>query len=120
MADLDDSSKWFETDVNDIVTGQRVDVIFDATLDSSAGGFLLQSAPTASIAAPTGTVIAYAGATQPGGWLFCNHVPVSRSTYAALFAVIGTTYGVGDGSMTFNVPDLRGRVAAGLDNLGGD
>jgi len=67
----------------------------------------------------TGTVLPFAGAASPTGWLLCYGQAVSRVTYAALFAVIGTTYGAGDGSTTFNVPDLRGRVAAGMDNMGG-
>lgn len=53
--------------------------------------------------------------TAPTGWLLCNGDAVSRTTYAALFAVIGTTFGTGDGSTTFNVPDFRGRVPAGVD-----
>ncbi|MGQ0644396.1 MAG: phage tail protein [Elusimicrobiota bacterium] len=68
---------------------------------------------------PVGTVIAYAGATPPAGWLFCNGQAVSRTTYASLFGAIGTIYGAGDGSTTFNVPDLRGRVAVGKDDMGG-
>lgn len=68
---------------------------------------------------PTGTIHTYAGDTAPEGYLLCDGSPVSRTTYSRLFGVIGTTYGVGDGSTTFNVPDLRGRVAVGLDNLGG-
>jgi microcystin-dependent protein len=51
--------------------------------------------------------------------LFCDGSAQSRTTYAALFAVVGTTYGTGDGSTTFNLPDLRGRVVAGVDNMGG-
>lgn len=57
--------------------------------------------------------------TAPGRWLLCYGQAVSRTTYAALFAVIGTTYGSGDGSTTFNVPDLRGRVPLGQDDMGG-
>lgn len=53
------------------------------------------------------------------GWLFCDGALVSRTTYAALFSAIGTTYGAGDGSTTFAVPDLRGRAAFGRDNMGG-
>jgi microcystin-dependent protein len=49
----------------------------------------------------------------------CYGQAVSRTTYAALFAIIGTTFGAGDGSTTFNLPDMRGRVAAGKDNMGG-
>src|SRR6185503_20590605 len=51
----------------------------------------------------------------PSGWLNCDGSAVSRTTYANLFAAIGTTFGAGDGSTTFNVPDLRGRVIAAVD-----
>ena len=69
--------------------------------------------------APTGAVSAFAGSTAPTDWLLCYGQAVSRTTYSGLFAVISTTYGVGDGSTTFNVPDLRGRVVAGYDSMGG-
>jgi microcystin-dependent protein len=59
---------------------------------------------------PAGVVYAYGGSTVPGGYLDCDGAAVSRATYSALFAAIGGIYGVGDGSTTFNVPDLRGRV----------
>lgn len=68
---------------------------------------------------PIGAIMDYGGATAPTGWLLCYGQAVSRTTYAALFAVLGTTYGVGDGSTTFNVPDIRGRVVAGQDDMGG-
>jgi microcystin-dependent protein len=68
---------------------------------------------------PTGVVVPFAGATAPDGYLLCYGQAVSRSTYSDLFAAIGTTYSAGDGGTTFNVPDLRGRVAAGKDNMGG-
>jgi microcystin-dependent protein len=70
-------------------------------------------------ATPAGSIIAYAGTTAPNGWLLCDGSAVSRTTYAGLFAVVSTTYGVGDGSTTFYVPDLRGRVIAGQDDMGG-
>lgn len=57
--------------------------------------------------------------TAPSGWLFCAGQAVSRATYSALFALIGTTYGSGNGSTTFNLPDLRGRVPLGQDDMGG-
>ncbi len=66
-----------------------------------------------------GEVKIYAGLTAPTGWLLCYGQAISRTTYAALFAIISTTYGVGDGSTTFNVPDIRGRVVAGQDDMGG-
>lgn len=68
---------------------------------------------------PTGSVLDFAGSTAPDGWLLCFGQAVSRTDYAALFAALGTTYGVGDGSTTFNLPDCRGRVKAGKDNMGG-
>ena len=68
---------------------------------------------------PAGCVMPYAGATAPDGWLLCHGQAVSRTTYADLFAAIGTAYGPGDGSTTFSLPDLRGRVAAGRDDMGG-
>lgn len=62
---------------------------------------------------PAGAVQAFAGSSAPTGWLLCDGSAVSRSAYARLFAAIGTAWGVGDGSTTFNVPDLRGRVPVG-------
>ncbi len=68
---------------------------------------------------PTGVLNPYAGATAPAGWLLCFGQAISRTTYSTLFTSIGITYGVGDGSTTFNLPDMRGQVPAGLDNMGG-
>jgi len=68
---------------------------------------------------PAGSVQAYAGSTAPDGWLFCYGQAVSRTTYSDLYTTIGTTFGTGDGSTTFNVPDLRGRTVIALDNMGG-
>ncbi len=68
------------------------------------------------IAAPTGAVYTFAGATVPTGWLKCNGALLSRTVYTALFAVIGTTYGAGDGSTTFALPDLRGEFVRGADD----
>ncbi|RUQ06984.1 hypothetical protein D8M34_05810 [Microbacterium sp. HSID17254] len=65
---------------------------------------------------PVGIVTAYAGGTAPAGWLLCDGSAVSRTVYAALFSAIGTAYGVGNGSSTFNLPDLRGRVPVGNDS----
>jgi len=59
---------------------------------------------------PPGVVLPFAGTSAPAGFLLCGGQAVSRATYAALFAAIGTTFGAGDGSTTFNLPDLRGRA----------
>ena len=58
----------------------------------------------------------FAGGVAPAGWLKANGVAVSRSTYSDLFGVIGTTYGVGDGSTTFGLPDLRAEFIRGFDD----
>ena len=62
---------------------------------------------------PTATIVPWSDSSVPSGFLECNGSAVSRSTYADLFAIVGTTYGSGDGSTTFNVPDLQDNVAVG-------
>ena len=100
-----------------------------------AAGVLQQNIPTImaytgtyfevllqNISIPIGTIYTYAGASSPTGYLLCDGAAVSRSTYAQLFAVLGSTYGNGDGSTTFNLPDLQRRVPIGKgasDTLGG-
>lgn len=76
-------------------------------------------APAALGVVPSGAVLPFAGATAPAGYFLCYGQAVSRTTYAVLFAAIGTTWGAGDGSTTFNLPDLRGRAAFGVDDMGG-
>jgi len=68
---------------------------------------------------PLGAVIDYYGTSEPDNFKFPRGQAISRTTYATLFALIGTTHGVGDGSTTFNLPDERGRVVIGKDNMGG-
>jgi len=62
---------------------------------------------------PIGSIVAFARPTLPFGWLVCNGLAVPRTEFSELFAIIGTTYGPGDGSTTFNLPNLYGRVALG-------
>jgi len=80
-----------------------------AKLNSSAVSLLM----------PTASLMPYAGSAAPTGYLLCDGAAISRTTYSDLFGIVGTTYGVGDGSTTFNIPDLRGRVIAGQDDMGG-
>jgi len=98
---------------------------FAVAMTSYAGGgagtvsaIILPAIQVASASA-SGDLKAIAGSSLPTGWLWCDGSAVSRTTYADLFTAIGTTYGVGDGSTTFNVPDLRGRAPVGKDNMGG-
>lgn len=65
---------------------------------------------------PAGAIAAYAGSKAPDGWLLCDGSNVSRKSYPLLFAAIGTAYGAGDGSTTFGLPDLRGRVPVGVSS----
>jgi len=99
-------SQEFEVDGNLKVQG---DIIFSdaSTMTSASSGI------------PAGILVPFAGSTAPDGWLLCDGSAVSRTTYSGLFAVIAGTYGAGDGSTTFGLPDLRGRMAMGLDNTGG-
>jgi microcystin-dependent protein len=72
-----------------------------------------------NMAIPVGCIFPYAGTTAPTGWLFCNGQAVSRSVESQLWDVLGTTYGAGNGTTTFNLPDLRGRVIIGKDTTTG-
>ena len=81
--------------------------IYRNGIQYSSNCILESAAITAGIIAP------YAGSSAPVGWLMCDGSAVSRTTYSELFNAIGTTYGAGDGSTTFNLPDLKGRVPVG-------
>lgn len=97
--------------------GDTFVIVADTSSNVRVYSFQRAAAPPQAL--PIGAVIDYAGSTAPSFWLFAYGQNVSRTTYAALFAAISTTYGVGDGSTTFTLPDLRGRVVAGKDDMGG-
>lgn len=100
-------------------TGTQL-VVDYLTAPTNAGNADTLDGYTAEDLMPIGSVIDYASDTMPSSkWLLAYGQAISRSTYATLFARLGTTYGVGDGSTTFNLPDLRGRVIAGQDDMGG-
>lgn len=65
---------------------------------------------------PSGAILQFAGATAPTGYLLCDGSAISRTTYATLFTAISTTYGVGDGSTTFNLPNLKGKIPVGYNS----
>ena len=73
----------------------------------------LAAAPALNALVPAGVYLPFGGATAPTGWLSCDGSAVSRTTYAALFAAIGTAYGTGDGSTTFNLPNMANRIPVG-------
>ena len=90
-----------------------------ATYYGDGGNLLVNGTPLSSALSsslPTGTIISYASSTAPTGYLKCNGAAISRSTYNSLFSGIGTVFGSGDGSTTFNVPDLRGEFVRGWDD----
>lgn len=67
---------------------------------------------------PAGIIMGWTGSTAPDGWLWCNGQAISRTTYSNLFSVVGISYGAGDGSTTFNLPDFRNRVMEGGNDMG--
>lgn len=107
----------------------KVELWTAATPDNPTGSQIWSEDPTGPAAGGTqtsivgivGEVRAFAGlaAAVPALWYLCYGQAVSRTTYAAAFAAMGTSWGVGDGSTTFNLPDLRGRGLWGVDNMGG-
>ena len=86
---------------------------------NSDGSLLRVAGGTLYADAPIGTISPFGGSTIPSGYLLCDGQTVSRTTYAELFAVIGTAFGTGDGSTTFNVPDLRETVPVGAGRMTG-
>lgn len=91
-----------------------------AVYNSSDAAFYLQGFFGNPYASPIGGMLDFIGSTAPNSsFVFPYGQAISRTSYATLFALVSTTYGSGDGSTTFNVPDLRGRVIAGKDNMGG-
>ena len=130
------TSNWGNTTMSDIATALTGSVAADGQTPitgnlqmgnnkitgmadpSSAQDATTKSYVDAGLAAlttvPSGSMFIWPTVTSPTGWLICNGSAISRTTYATLFAVIGTTYGVGDSSTTFNLPDLRGRSPFGV------
>jgi microcystin-dependent protein len=94
--------------------------LYQATYRSATEEWLLHSFDSSIYAVPIGSAIDYFGSTAPNSsFVLAYGQAISRTTYATLFSLFGTTYGTGDGSTTFNIPDLRGRVIAGKDDMGG-
>jgi len=126
-ADADEVNQNFSA-LRDFANNSTVHVdgskAFTSNIDAGSNKIVNVTAPTADTdgankayvdaVIPVGTIVPYAGSTAPSGWLFADGSNVSRTTYADLYAVIGTTYGPGDGSETFTLPNTDNRFLAGL------
>ncbi|MEV5068941.1 tail fiber protein [Microbacterium sp. LMI12-1-1.1] len=88
---------------------------YDPPVDLAAMALSIANRIAATMT-PAGSIVAFGGAAAPTGWLLCQGQAVSRTTYADLFEALGTTYGAGDGSSTFNLPNLKGRSIVGVDS----
>jgi len=106
-----DGQLWFYSE--DIVNGGILYVYYNDGNTQQWVPSSPQASPNTII--PPGSIMDFAGAAAPAGWLLCQGQLISRAVYAALFAAIGTLYGAGDGSTTFAVPDLGGRTTAGKE-----
>jgi microcystin-dependent protein len=94
--------------------------VYSAVYYNSGNNWRLKDFYQLPFVVPIGGMIDYFGTSAPSSnFVFPYGQAISRLTYAALFAITGTTYGIGDGSTTFNIPDLRGRIVAGKDDMGG-
>lgn len=110
-----DSRAFINTNFSNLNT-DKVETLSDLGLTEAAADYNLAAQQAAALVLPSGAIWLWSTGTAPTGWLLCRGQEVSRTTYADLFAVISTTYGVGNGSTTFNVPDLQGRVPVGFDS----
>lgn len=100
------------TDANDAIEALQAKVGVDGSAVTTSLDYKVATNT------PVGSIIQYAGTSAPTGWLLCDGSAVSRVTYPNLFSVTGTTYGAGNGSTTFNLPDLRTRVPVGKSASG--
>lgn len=110
------TSIYFNPRFDQVLTEDQQDALAGTGGTPSATNKFVTQNDTNGLLTQTGMIVPYAAAAAPTGYLLCDGSAVSRSTYATLFGVISTTYGVGDGSTTFNVPNLKGRAIIGVDS----
>ncbi|MBK9292950.1 MAG: tail fiber protein [Oligoflexia bacterium] len=103
-----------------IVFDDNQQQFFGKTSTPGSIGWVQLSPPSGSGFVPVGTILPYSGTSAPTGFLLCNGSNISRTTYSALFAIVSTSYGSGDGSTTFALPDLRGKFMRGIDGGAGN
>lgn len=108
LSDLTDETNILAGKQNTLIAGDNITI--ENNVISSTGGS----------SDKVGVIKLFSGSTAPDGWLICDGSAISRTTYSDLFALIGTTYGEGDGSTTFNIPNIKGRTVVGLDSSDDD
>ena len=117
------SGKLKVADTGITATQLATDSVITTKIQNGAVTAAKLDSAAVSVLMPTGSIIPYAGQTAPSAdWLLCDGAAIARQasgSNTALFTLLGETYGAGDGSSTFNIPDLRGRVIAGQDDMGG-
>ena len=113
---LSSSSKLKVADAGITSTQLAADSVITAKIQDGAVTAVKLDAGAVSVLMPTGSIISFAGSSAPTGYLLCDGAAINRQANGSdtpLFTLLGTTYGAGDGSSTYNIPDLRGRVIAG-------
>ena len=117
------SGKLKVADTGITATQLATDSVITTKIQNGAVTAAKLDSAAVSVLMPTGSIIPYAGQTAPSAdWLLCDGAAIARqasNSNTPLFTLLGETYGAGDGSSTFNIPDLRGRVIAGQDDMGG-
>ncbi|MBF0350983.1 MAG: tail fiber protein [SAR324 cluster bacterium] len=112
-----------DTNVNGTMQIKDVIPVTDSSYDLGSSTKKMKKVYTVDVSLPPGLIMPSSvpghNTTPPTGWLFCDGSAVSITTYAELYSAIGTTYGIGDGSTTFNLPDYRGYFLRGIDNSAG-
>jgi prepilin-type N-terminal cleavage/methylation domain-containing protein len=119
ILELNGSNLQVSTSVVQTMTQVVAGLLPMSTVDGLVVKMSVTPPGVALASVPVGAMIPWPSVAIPDGWLVCDGAAVSRVDRASLFAVIGTTYGAGNGTTTFNLPDLRGRTVVGLDNMGG-
>lgn len=108
-----------QTEVRPEVTGVLTGLLPMSTVNGAKVASAVTIPGVDAQALPVGAVIPWPGEEIPIGWMICDGMAVLRADHSELFAILGIIYGAGDGVTTFNLPDLRGRVVVGMDNMGG-
>ena len=116
------SGKLKVADTGITATQLATDSVITTKIQNGAVTAAKLDSAAVSVLMPTGSIMSFAGSSAPTGYLLCDGAAIARQASGSntpLFTLLGETYGAGDGSSTYNIPDLRGRVIAGQDDMGG-